>query len=119
MTIENPYATPDNAEVLSRNAWWTAEGALLSDEEKKRIIDDMEARAAEQSRDVVVIPRSQMESIHAALKEIGSLGRHTLDEWMSMDPKLAELKHRVRSIAEFPALFAGQCLRMNEKEEKR
>ena len=117
--IKNPYDRPAEAEVLSRDVWWTDEGALLSDEEKKRIVDDMEARAAEQARDVVVIPRAQMESIHAALKEIGSLGRHTLDEWMSMDPALAELKHRVRSIAEFPALFAGQCLRMNEKEEKR
>lgn len=110
--IDNPYDRP-RGELVYRRASWTEEGAKLSDEEKNRILDDAEARARESARDVVVIPRHQMEQIHEALTKLVELGKMSAMEWNNYNSQVSSLKSEIFKLSEFPKIYARQCLDLN------
>lgn len=112
--MKNPYDRPEG-KLISRRAWWTEEGNKLSDEEKERILDESFERARESARDVVVIPRSQMEQIHEALTKLVELSKMSAEEWQSLPGEASAIKSQIFRLSEFPKMYARQCLDLNKK----
>lgn len=112
--MKNPYDRTGGV-LISRRASWTEEGNKLSKEEKERILDESEERARAAARDVVVIPRQQMEQIHEALSELVKLGQMSAMEWDSYNSQVSSLKSQIFRLAEFPKMYARQCLELNKK----
>jgi hypothetical protein len=112
--MKNPYDITGGV-LISRRASWTEEGNKLSDEEKERILDESQERARAAARDVVVIPRQQMEQIHEALSELVKLGQMSTMEWDKLPRDVTELKSKIFRLSEFPKMFARQCLELNKK----
>jgi polyhydroxyalkanoate synthesis regulator phasin len=111
--MHNPYDRPAGR-LISRRAWWTEEGNKLPDEEKEKVMDEIQERARASARDVVVIPRQQMEQIHESLSELVKLGQMSAMEWDKLPREVTELKSQIFRLAEFPKMYARQCLELNK-----
>lgn len=86
--MENPFIV--KGEPVKRHVDWTPKGEALSDEEKEKVIEEMDRKVREDARDLVVIPRSQMKLIAESLNALCSIGKMELNDWL----ELPETKQR-------------------------
>lgn len=92
---------------------WTAEGeALPPDAKLLATIDD--AR-----HDMVAVNRSHLIEMYKALSQLTKLGTATIEAWQAMPAAEAELRHEIFRLADFPAMFAGQHLSKEDRDEAR
>jgi hypothetical protein len=59
---------------------------------------------------VIAVPTDQMADLYARFLRLSNMGQATVDEWLSMDPGIAALRHAIFAQSDFGALHAGQWL---------
>lgn len=108
--VEKLAARLEREGVVSAHATWGDEADKLTREERAGVINRMLDEADADMANTVPVPVSQLRDIHEALQKLSDLGRATAENWMAMPKEEAELRHKIRALAEFPAIFAGQWL---------
>ena len=98
-------------------ATWAKKGQLLSPEEKAEEMNKIWASVEKRNADTVTIPRDQLKDIYRALVELTKLGQTNIFEWDSTPKEVIDLRLQVFHLAEFPAMFAGQWLAQEDRED--
>lgn len=110
---------------------WGPDAEKLSPDERQEIIETLRANAETDRRQreaakkaleglpFVAIPIDQLADIYKSLKRLTKLGQATMDEWMAMPKAEQDLRHAIFAEADFAAVYAGQWLPHDVRDEAR
>lgn len=98
---------------------WTAEGEALPPDAKLAEEAKFLATIDDARHDMVAVNRSHLIEMYKALSQLTKLGTATIEAWQAMPAAEAELRHEIFRLADFPAMFAGQHLSKEDRDEAR
>lgn len=106
----------DEGRLIDFHVSWGKDAASMTSEQRAGVINHSLDLAEAQEADRVSISRVEMTMIRDALKQLMRLGQAEVSDWLTMPKEVADLRHQIFALAEFPALFALQALeRANDK----
>lgn len=110
---------------------WGPEAANMTEAERQAYVDDLVAgvRKNREQHDravkaleglpYVAVPIEQLADIYERFLRLTKLGQAPVDEWASMAPEVAALKHAIFGQSDFGAVYAGQWLPKDVREQVR
>lgn len=106
--------------TMSHGTWGPGAEALTA-EERAAIVNRMLDADAEDAKHTVRIRVSELRMIYKALSELSEIGRINVHDWLNgkIPEEVLSLRRKVGSLAEFPAIHAGQNLPRKVCEEVR
>ena len=96
---------------------WDTNAIELTPEERAAVLNKMLDSVREDEANIVPIKVSELREIYKALKQLTRMGQIDIREWTNENKEICLLRREVGSLAEFPAIFAGQALPKEIREK--
>ena len=110
---------------------WGPEAAKMTEAERQAYVDGLVAMSRK-NRDehdraalaldglpYVAVPIDQLADIYERFLRLTKMGQAAIEEWGAMPKELADLRHAIFGEADFGAVYAGQWLPKDVREQTR